>query len=280
MARVLVTETYLEDIGDAIRSVNGLETTYKPSEMAAVIDDFYIEPTGTKSITANGTGIDVKDYASADVNVPNSYSASDEGKVVDEGELVAQGSQTITENGTYDTTLISELIANISGGGEDDKAFLSTTAGDYLNGWYSSRKITRVLGTGAKLLVAPYHANNNYVAGAFYTLVDYGNATNVCTGDYPTKVEIPNVDIPNYGVSTVYAYGGMNGSGNKGNVLFYDLEASEMPDNMSTASFFASAVGSNDWNGMINAENYGNAFNSMSNELKSKFYELLIKTLD
>lgn len=117
MAKVLVTDTYLEDIGDAIRSVNGEETTYKPSEMAAVIDDFYIEPTGTKTITENGTGIDVKDYASADVNVPNSYSASDEGKVVDEGELVAQGSQTITENGTYDTTLISELIANISGGG-------------------------------------------------------------------------------------------------------------------------------------------------------------------
>ena len=32
----------------------------------------YPEPTGTKSITANGTGIDVKDYASADVNVDKS----------------------------------------------------------------------------------------------------------------------------------------------------------------------------------------------------------------
>ena len=77
----------------------------------------YPEPTGTKTITENGTGIDVKDYALADVNVPNSYSAGDEGKVVSNGALVAQGSQTITQNGTYDTTLISELVANVSGGG-------------------------------------------------------------------------------------------------------------------------------------------------------------------
>ena len=46
--------------------------------------------TGTKSITANGNNQDVVGYAAVNVNVPNSYSAGDEGKVVSSGALVAQ----------------------------------------------------------------------------------------------------------------------------------------------------------------------------------------------
>lgn len=37
MSKVLVTESYLTDIGDAIRSKNGSSTKYKPSEMAEAI---------------------------------------------------------------------------------------------------------------------------------------------------------------------------------------------------------------------------------------------------
>lgn len=74
-------------------------------------------PSGTKSITANGTGIDVAAYAYADVAVPNTYAAGDEGKVVSNGSLVAQTSDTVTSNGTVDTTLINSLLVNVSGGG-------------------------------------------------------------------------------------------------------------------------------------------------------------------
>lgn len=77
----------------------------------------YIVPTGTKSITANGTGIDVTEYQKVNVAVPNSYSAADEGKVVSNGALVAQTSDTVTANDTYDTTLINSLKVNVSGGG-------------------------------------------------------------------------------------------------------------------------------------------------------------------
>lgn len=91
---------------------------------ADLVDDIQTgsTPTGTKNITisANGTRTeDVASYASAQItaNVPNSYSASDEGKVVDNGELVAQTSATYTANDTYDTTLINEVIVNVSGGG-------------------------------------------------------------------------------------------------------------------------------------------------------------------
>lgn len=73
-------------------------------------------PTGTKQITENGTH-DVTNYASADVDVPNSYDSSDEGKVVSNGELVDQSSQSISANGIYDTTLKNEVVVNVSGGG-------------------------------------------------------------------------------------------------------------------------------------------------------------------
>lgn len=79
-------------------------------------------PTGTKniSITANGTTTeDVAAYANAQItaNVPNSYTAGDEGKVVSNGALVSQTSDTVTQNGTVDTTLINSLLVNVSGGG-------------------------------------------------------------------------------------------------------------------------------------------------------------------
>lgn len=71
--------------------------------------------TGTVNITSNGVH-SVVGYADADVNVPNSYTASDDGKVVSNGALVSQASDTITANGTYDTTLINDLTVDVDGG--------------------------------------------------------------------------------------------------------------------------------------------------------------------
>lgn len=81
----------------------------------------FYDDVGTKTIevTENGTVTeDVTYYADVevDVNVPNSYSASDEGKVVEQGELVSQSSATYTYNDTYDTTLIKSVTVNVSGG--------------------------------------------------------------------------------------------------------------------------------------------------------------------
>ena len=76
---------------------------------------------GEKTITANGvynaSSDDLDGYSKVTANVPNTYTASDEGKVVDNGALVSQTSATYTSNDTYDTTKINSITVNVSGGG-------------------------------------------------------------------------------------------------------------------------------------------------------------------
>lgn len=75
MAKVIVTDTHLTDIANAIRDKKGTSDTYKPSEMANAISNIEtgIEPIGTLDITENGT-YDVTEYATANVNIANDTS--------------------------------------------------------------------------------------------------------------------------------------------------------------------------------------------------------------
>lgn len=72
----------------------------------------------TKSVTANGeysASDDSADgYSSVSVDVPNSYSAGDEGKVVQSGALVTQTATSTTTNGTIDTTMNNSIVVNVA----------------------------------------------------------------------------------------------------------------------------------------------------------------------
>lgn len=52
-------------------------------------------------------------YSPVTANVPNTYTASDEGKVVSSGALVSQTTRNITENGTYDTTTNNSVVVDV-----------------------------------------------------------------------------------------------------------------------------------------------------------------------
>lgn len=94
-------------------------------------------------------------YSPVTVSVPNSYSAADEGKVVHNGALTPQTSSSVTSNGTVDTTLISSLTVDVSGGGggteAEDGIIMRTISGAYENSRVTSigenafRACTRLL---------------------------------------------------------------------------------------------------------------------------------------
>lgn len=86
------------------------------------------------TVTQNGTTTapSGKAYSPVAVNVPNSYSASDEGKVVNNGALVAQTAHApVTANGTIDTTLYNSVPVNVQG----NPNYVETISGTVENPW-------------------------------------------------------------------------------------------------------------------------------------------------
>lgn len=120
------TVTYKgETLTTATNQTRTLDTAGTYLEDDITITDATTIPTGTKniSITANGTTThDVVGYASASVtaNVPNSYSAGDEGKVVSSGALVSQTAHADVTPTTSDQTIDTTTNNSIKVKGDAD----------------------------------------------------------------------------------------------------------------------------------------------------------------
>lgn len=109
----------------ATNQTRTLDTAGTYLEDDITITDVTTIPTGTKniSITANGTTTeDVTSYASASItaNVPNSYTASDEGKVVSSGALVSQTAHADVTPTTSDQTIDTTTNNSIKVKGDAD----------------------------------------------------------------------------------------------------------------------------------------------------------------
>ena len=102
---------WVEDNKSAFFLTNNIDGNVKKYDMLDEIPEGYIVPSGNIAITENGEGIDVKNYATASVDVP-----------IPEGYIVPSGNKEITANGTnIDVKNYATATVNVpsTGGNED-----------------------------------------------------------------------------------------------------------------------------------------------------------------
>lgn len=130
----------------------------------------YIVPTGTKSITSNGTGIDVSSYALADVAVPTGSTINNQNKSVDPSES--------QQSVTYDT--------GYTGLGTVTVGAISST---YVGSGISRKSSTDLTVSGATVTApAGYYAESASKSVSAMTLPTAASSS--ATSEYTSKATI------------------------------------------------------------------------------------------
>ena len=160
------------------------------------------------SVNTNGTitAPTGKAYSPVVVNVPNSYTNSDEGKVVKNGALASQTSTTKSANGTYDTTTNNQVTVavpasavdtgtkNITSNGNNQDVVGYAAVNVSVPNSYSASDEGKVVSSGA--LVS--QTSDTVTANDTYDTTLINSLTvNVSGGGSGIEIGIQNTTIPN-----------------------------------------------------------------------------------
>ena len=254
MAKYTTLTGLFSAIANSLRAKTGATGTIVADDFPSVIDSISVGvaggiiPTGTKSITTNGTH-DVKSYASAEVNVP-----------IPSGYITPSGAKSITTNGTHDVTNYASATVNVptgitptgtkeitSNGTHDVTNFASANVNVPAN--VVVRTVTfssDVTGTGANITLLTndefikQHYSHKGFSVLMYAVTPVASAANVMNMAYHGNV--------NFGASNVTRTG------------FFIRGTS------------SSAVGTGAHSALVNGNGYGNAFRVASDGSLKQYF--------
>ena len=175
----------------------------------------YIEPTGNKEITANGTGIDVAAYATVSVNVP-----SEEVSLQEKSVTPSTSTQTITPDNGYDG-LSQVTVAAMPTATQATPSITVSTSGlitaesTQSSGYVESgtKSATKQLTTKAATTYTPGTANQTISSGTYLTGVQtISGDSNLVAANIKSGVSI-------FGVAGSYSGSGGSGGSTGGLVM-------------------------------------------------------------
>lgn len=179
-------------------TVNGTYTApngvdgYSPVTVNVSIPDGYIVPSGTKTITENGTH-DAREYESVSVNVP-----------IPDGYIKPSGTLNITENGTYDVTEKVSAVVSIP---EQEIVLQNKTIEE--NGTYSADAGYDGLGQVTVNVSGGTNTESEEVAallGNTMTVLDNSLVTSLRTRVCQAATKLITVNLPNVTSLGAYAF--------------------------------------------------------------------------